>query len=115
MTERVEVRSDGAAKLLSSLGLCAKAGKIIYGVPMICDALRKGGKSSPVLVLEASDTSENTHKKISDKCNFYKTKHVRLCCTGGELAAALGKTSSLAAVAVTDKNLCLVVEKYIGD
>lgn len=82
---------------------------------MICDALRKGGKSAPMLVLEASDTSENTHKKISDKCNYYKTKHVRLSCTCGELATALGKTSSLAAVAVTDKNLCLVVEKYIGD
>ena len=113
MTERVESEAGETAKLLSSLGLCAKAGKIIYGVPMICDALRKGGRAKPVLVLESSDTSENTHKKISDKCNYYKTKHVRLGCTGGELAAALGKTSSLAAVALTDKNLCSVVEKYI--
>ena len=103
------------AKLLRSLGLCAKAGKIIYGVPMICEALRRGTKTAPVLVLESSDTSENTHKKIKDKCNYYKTRHVRLNCTGGELAAALGKTSSLAAVAVTDKNLCLTIEKYIGE
>ena len=103
------------AKLLRSLGLCAKAGKMIYGVPMICEALRRGGKTAPMLVLESSDTSENTHKKITDKCDYYKTRHVRLSCTGGELAAALGKTSSLAAVAVTDKNLCLAVEKYIGE
>ena len=103
------------AKLLRLLGLCAKAGKIIYGVPMICEALRRGGKTAPVIVLESSDTSENTHKKITDKCDYYKTRHVRLSCTGGELAAALGKTSSLAAVAVTDENLCLAVEKHIGD
>lgn len=112
MTERGEA---DVRKLLSGLGLCAKAGRLIYGTPMICDALRKGGKNAPVLVLESSDTSEGTHKKIIDKCNYYKTKHVRLGCTGGELAAAVGKTSSLAAVALTDKNFCELVEKYIGE
>ena len=104
---------SGEAKLLSSLGLCAKAGKLIYGVPMICEALRKGGKNAPVMVLESSDTSDNTHKKISDKCSYYNTKLVRLEATGVELAAALGKTSSLSAVAVTDENICRLVEKSI--
>ena len=80
---------------------------------MICEALRKGGKNAPVMVLEASDTSPNTHKKISDKCRYYNTKLVRLDSTGEELAAALGKTSSLAAVAVTDENFCRLVEKNV--
>lgn len=101
------------ARLLSALGLCAKAGKLIYGVPMICEALRRGGKNAPVMVLESSDTSENTHKKISDKCSYYNTELVRLNSTGEELAAAVGKTSSLAAVAVTDENICRLVEKNI--
>ena len=104
---------NGEARLLSALGLCARARKLIYGVPMICEALRKGGKSAPILVLETSDTSENTHKKISDKCSYYNTRLVRLSSTGAELAAALGKTSSLAAVAVTDENICRLVEKNI--
>ena len=56
-------------RILSSLGLCSKAGKLIFGVPMIIEAMQKGKKI--YLVLEAGDTSDNTHKKITDKCSFY--------------------------------------------
>lgn len=105
--------NEGSAKLLPSLGLCAKAGAVVYGVPMICEAMRKGGKKTPLIVIEASDTSENTHKKITDKCNFYGVRHVRVECTGQTLAAALGKSASLAAVALTDEGLCRMIEKYI--
>ena len=100
-------------KLLGSLGLCARARKIIFGVPMICEAMRKGGKNSPLLIVEASDTSDNTHKKIADKAAYYKVRTVRLNCDGATLALALGKTSSLAAVAITDEQMCRMVEKYI--
>lgn len=100
-------------KLLSALGLCVKAGKVIFGVPMICEAARHGGDKAPVLVLSAADTSENTHKKITDKCEYYKIKHIRLGCGGDALAAAVGKTSFIGAVAITDKNMCMMVEKYI--
>ena len=100
-------------KLLSNLGLCARARKLIFGVPMICEAMRKGGNNSPVLIIEAADTSENTHKKIADKAAYYKVRTVRLNCDGATLASALGKTSSLAAVAVTDEQMCRMVEKYI--
>jgi ribosomal protein L7Ae-like RNA K-turn-binding protein len=100
-------------KLLSSLGLCARAGKVIFGVPMICEALRKGGKKSPVLIVEASDTSDNTHKRIADKAAYYKVRTVSLNCDGATLASALGKTSSLAAVAITDEQMCRMAEKYI--
>lgn len=99
-------------KLLSSLGLCAKAGKIIFGVPMICEALRNG-KNAPFLIIEASDTSEGTHKRIADKSSFYQVRTVRIDCDGATLASALGKTSSLAAVAIRDKEMCKIVEKYI--
>ncbi len=101
-------------KLLASLGLCVRAGKVIFGVPMICEAMRRQSpKESPVLVFETSDTSENTHKRISDKCEYYQVTHIRLACDGVTLAAALGKTSSLAAVAVTDRQMAQMVEKYI--
>lgn len=100
-------------KLLLSLGLCVRAGKTVCGVPMICEAMRRGGKNAPVLVLEASDTSENTHKKITDKCKFYGVRHVRIECAGDTLAAALGKSASLGAVALTDAGMCRMIEKYI--
>ena len=101
-------------KLLGSLGLCARAGKLIFGVPMICDAMRRGGMGAPRIVLEASDTSENTHKKISDKCNYYQVRQVRLTCDGASLASALGKTSSLAAVAVADPSFCTLIESALN-
>ena len=106
-------KSADIKKLLSTLGLCARAGKVIYGVPMICDGMRRGKGDRPVTVFEASDTSENTHKKITDKCSFYNVKHIRLECDGAALASALGKTSSLGAVAVTDENMSKMVEKYV--
>ena len=100
-------------KLLSTLGLCVRAGKVIFGVPMICESLRRGGANAPCLVLEASDTSENTSKRISDKCKYYQVKHVRLRCDGATLARALGKTSSLAAVALTDPKMSELAERYL--
>ncbi len=100
-------------KLLSALGLCVRAGKVIFGVPMICDALKKGGVNKPVLIIEASDTSDGTHKKIADKSAFYQVRTVRIDCDGATLASALGKTASLAAVAIKDKDMCKIVEKYI--
>ena len=100
-------------KLLRALGLCVKANKVIFGVPMICEALRHGGKNMPVMIIESGDTSEGTHKKIADKSAYYKVRTVRLNCDGATLASALGKTSSLAAVAMTDSQMCKLIEKYI--
>ena len=100
-------------KFLSALGLCVRAGKVIFGVPQVCEAMRKGGKNSPVTVFEASDTSENTRKRISDKCTYYNIKHIKINIGGEELAAALGKSAYLAAVAVTDKEMSLMAERHI--
>ena len=100
-------------KILSALGLCVRAGKVIFGVPMICDALKKGGANKPVLIIEASDTSENTSKKLSDKCEFYGVRLIKIDCDCQTLARELGKTGALAAVALTDENMLGMVEKYI--
>ncbi len=105
------VRNEG--KLLTCLGLCVRAGNAVIGAPQIYDALKKGGLKRPLIVFEAADTSDNTHKKISDKCRYYNVEHIRLDCDGMTLAIALGKTSSLAAVAVTDENMKKMIEKHI--
>ena len=108
-----DMEQSNNQRLLTSLGLCARARGLIFGVPMICDGLRRGGKNAPLIVLEAADTSENTHKRLTDKCSYYNTRHVRLLCTGEELAAALGKSAVLGAVALTDANQVRLIEKYI--
>ena len=98
-------------KTLRALGLCAKARKLICGTPMICEALR--GRSKPFLVLAASDNSENTQKKLNDKCTHYGVSLVVLRADGNELSRAVGKQSRVAAVAVTDENLCRLVKGAI--
>ena len=98
-------------KLLQALGLCAKAGKLIVGVPLICEALKAGGgkRGRVCLVLAASDNSENTAKRLRDRCAYYGVPLEMPEVDGGRLSDALGKQSRVAAVAVTDENLCRLV------
>lgn len=96
--------------VLGALGICAKAGRLICGTPLICEALK--AKKQIFLVVEASDNSENTQKRLRDRCEFYGVKKVRLECDGDALAKALGKSGRVAAAAITDEQLCrLVTEK----
>ena len=102
--------------LLGIIGICRGAGKAVIGTPMICEYLRKRGEKKSldasgapeVIVIEASDTSENTHKKISDKCAYYKAMHVRITASCEELGRAVGK-SAVAAVAIADRSFCRAV------
>ena len=99
--------------LLGALGLCKRAGVLVCGTPMICAALREGRKK-PLLVVMASDASEGTRKRLSDKCAFYETVLVAADVGGETLAAAVGKTGFLAAVAVTDRSLAELVSNKLG-
>ena len=99
--------------VLRALGLCKRAGALICGTPMICDALRNE-KKKPLVVLMATDASEGTKKKLTDKCAFYETRLVTLESGGEALAAAVGKTGFLASVAVTDENLAGLVKKALA-
>ncbi len=98
-------------KTLLALGLCAKARKLIFGTPMICEAMR--GKGKPVLVVSASDNSPNTAKKLADKCAHYGTELLMLDANGEQLASAVGKKGKIAAVAVTDENLSRLVRNTL--
>ena len=97
--------APASEKLLSTLGLCARARRLVMGTPMVCEALRQGGKSPVLAVLEASDTSENTHRKLVSKCAFYRVPLYRLPADTVRLGRAIGKTGAVAAVGVTDENL----------
>ena len=102
--------------LLGLIGICKRAGKTVVGVPMICEHLQKYRKKRPIgeekttelIVIEASDTSNNTHKKISDKCIYYKVKHVKIESSCEILGRAVGK-SAVAAVAIADESFCRAI------
>lgn len=108
--------------LLSTIGLCRAAGKTVIGTDMICEAIAKkrrlvGMSESElegVIVIEASDTSANTHKKLTDKCEYYKVARVRLENADCEkLGRAVGK-SAVAAVAIMDENLCRAIRSKLS-
>ena len=98
-------------KLLGLLGLCMRARGLVCGTQMICDTLKE---SKPVfMVLMAKDVSENTGKRICDRCRYYGVRLENTDVTVNELAHALGKSGELAAVAVTDKNFASGLEKLL--
>ncbi len=100
-------------KLLSTIGLCARARKLIPGTPMVCEAMRKGGRAAPLLVLEASDTSENTHAKLTSKCAYYGVPHRRIPADTATLGHAIGKSGAVAAVGITDPELLRAIARYL--
>ncbi len=102
--------------ILGFVGICRKAGKTVTGTDMICELLRKRGISdkNDIMVLEASDTSDNTHKRLTDKCIYYKVKHIKISATCEILGKAVGKNAT-AAVAITDVGLCAALEKKLTE
>ncbi|HOA85367.1 MAG: hypothetical protein GX057_06905 [Clostridiales bacterium] len=107
----MEKQTEKNNRLLLTLGLCARAGALIYGTEQICVAFRRG-RQTPLLVIEASDTSANTHKKLTDKCKYYKVRHTVIPHGMATLGRALGR-SEVAAVGITDPQLCRAVEKQL--
>ena len=106
-------------KLLGVIGLCRGAGKAIVGVPMICEHLRKQseryGEVKNVIVIEASDTSDNTHKRIVDRTTYYHVPAIRLSLDGEALAVAVGKRGgTVGAVGVTDESLAAAIAALYG-
>jgi ribosomal protein L7Ae-like RNA K-turn-binding protein len=100
--------------LARALGLCARARGLIFGVPMICEAMRE--KAKPRLVLMAQDVSDNTRKRLQDKCAFYSVPLLILPLDTTTLAHTVGKSATLGAVALTDENFCrLITDAYQKD
>ena len=98
-------------KLMGLMGLAAKAGKLIYGAPMVCDAMRYGQRI--FYVFRARGTSDNTKKRIDDKCKFYNVRLVDVELDMAEFAHRLGKSGELAVVALTDEGFAKGIEKLI--
>ena len=95
-------------ELLLSLGLCARARKLIFGTDIVCAQLRSD-PSEIKLVIEASDTSDNTHKKINDTCAYYGVRCIRVSADALSMGHAVGKGRQVAALALTDGALAQLV------
>ena len=101
--------------LLSVIGLCHRAGKAVIGVEMICETLKKRGvkeSADDVIVIEAQDTSSNTHKKVSDKCAYYRVRHIKIESDTLTLGGAVGK-SAVGAIMINDQSFCRAIDKQL--
>ena len=94
------------------IGICKKAGRAVCTTEQVCEALKKG-KSGVLAVLLASDASDNTKKRLNDKCKYYGARIIDLPLTCAELGSAVGKSGSVAAVGITDEGLCAAVENKL--
>lgn len=105
--------SDGQEKrkrdrVLSMLGIAAKAGKVASG-EFSTETAVKSGKA--YLVLAAEDASENTVKKFRDMADYYG---VPFCIYGTKdtLGGCIGKDYR-SSLAVTDERLAQAVAEKI--
>ena len=95
-------------KVLSLLGLSARAGKIASGEFAVETAV-KSGKAA--LVIVAEDASSNTKKLFHDKCSFYEVS-VFDYGTKEMLGHAIGKELR-ASVAVLDVGLANAIISHL--
>jgi ribosomal protein L7Ae-like RNA K-turn-binding protein len=89
---------DAKRKIQQHLGLCLRAGRLISGEELVLDSI-KHGKAKFVLLSE--DASENTRKRITDKCTYYKIPFQQVF-TRSEIGEAIGKAERVV-IAITDQ------------
>ncbi|HEX9078959.1 MAG TPA: DUF448 domain-containing protein [Desulfuromonadaceae bacterium] len=99
-------------RILGSLGLANRAGKIVSGGSLVSDAIRGTGK--PGLVLVATDVSEAIGERIEALADAHRIPRLRVM-TKDDFGTILGKAPR-SAVAVKPggfvKQLAAMIERY---
>ena len=96
-------------RVLSMIGLSAKAGKVKSGEFAVEQAV-KGGKAYMVIVAE--DASDNSKKNYRDMCTFYEVP-IYFYGNKEDLGSCCGKEFR-ASVAIMDENLAKAVADKIS-
>ncbi len=99
-------------KLCGMIGLAKRAGALITGAPLVCEAVR--GKTPPKIVLLASDAAENSCKRVANCCAYYHVGCVKIDVTTEALAHAIGKRGFVSAVAIADENFAAAIKELIN-
>ena len=98
-TRQLALTQESERKVLGVLGLARRARRLVSGTQIVCDALKE---RKALLVAVASDASDNTKKRLCDRCEFYEKQIIFLPVASAELGAAIGRGGTCAAVALTD-------------
>lgn len=111
MKNEQNMQRDPRARALSMIGLCKKAGRLIAGVPLVCDALREGRVA---LVVYAAGAAENSVKRVCDKAKSFDTAALAVNVTPEVLGKSIGKYGAVAAVGITDRGFADAIKKILG-
>lgn len=97
------------SKAMSLLGLANRARKVISGEELVVKEVKNGRAK---LVLLSADASDNTAKKIQDKCRFYHVP-VKSIENREILGTAIGKEARVV-VALVDAGFAKKLEILLG-
>lgn len=96
-------------KLYGMIGLCVKAGRMAFGGEA-CESLVRSGKLP--LVIVAEDASENTKKRMQDKCKSYGVELI-LFGSVDSLAKSTGK-GKVSVLGIRDTGFASAILKIYG-
>jgi len=96
------------SRVLSMLGLAARGRNVVSGELQTLNAVKDG---SAMLVIVATDASENTKKLFGDKCSFYQVP-LRVYGSKVQLGCAIGKDFR-SSLAIIDAGLAKSVTRYM--
>jgi len=105
MTEADKKSRNKSRNALSMVALARRAGKIVSGEDSCHRAIRNG---EALLVILASDCSDNTRKKFRDKTKFYNVPIIEHF-TKDEITTHTG-LQNRATIAVTDANFAAKIK-----
>lgn len=95
--------------ILSNLGICRRAGKLVAGFDAVCGLLSKS--ASDMVVFLTSDASPKTAKEIKYHADKYDIEVVMLPVTKLDICEILNK--SFAVLAVIDLKMANMIKKYL--
>ena len=99
-------------KFLSMLGLSRRARQVIIGTPLVTSTLPSGKVK---VVFYTDDASENTKKRITDKCKFYNVRCIMINVSSAEIGKMVGMNTSVCVVGITDDSFSKQLISLISD
>lgn len=99
--------ADGIQRVRGMLGFATKAGKLRFGADTVLGNLR--GRDAPCLVLTTADASENTKKRVHDKCGSAGVRFSALPLTSEEAGHITGRAAPVAVIGVYDEGFASLI------
>ncbi|MFP3916228.1 YlxQ family RNA-binding protein [Lysinibacillus telephonicus] len=99
-----------SVQFLQLLGLAARARKVVSGEELVVKEIRNNNAK---LVILASDASNNSSKKIQDKCTYYNVEY-HVFGDRYRLGTAIGKEARVA-LAITDSGFAKKMSSLLNE